>query len=378
MEQTNNITVAISTAFHDRSISVLNDGKLIDIILEDRISGKKYDGYFPLSSLNLLKSKYPKINKFFIINCHTNNEFQTVIEQIKKLRFDYNEIIVGIIENHHIYHAVAGFCSSNFNEATVLVIDGYGGLQSLQNPNDKEQEVKGVTTTSIWNISYEKGITKEYSKVFYVPSEGQAIPDHVIDKLKEDKDEWSPTPDIGLMYATVGNHLGFPHINDAGKVMGLSSYGKENKLPSFLFKDTIECNHAVIKPNYSLYIKHYPEFDIKNEQTYKDIAYNIQKSYEKVLLARVEQALSLSKNNNLVFTGGCALNVIGNYLIKKHYPNINLYIDPIPNDTNQSLGAVKYNFYKDNGYLPKDPLNSLFLGPTYPKQEILNTIQKYV
>ena len=34
----NNITVAISLAYHDRSITVLDNGKLVDIILEDRIS----------------------------------------------------------------------------------------------------------------------------------------------------------------------------------------------------------------------------------------------------------------------------------------------------------------------------------------------------
>jgi len=56
MTKISNITVAISSAYHDRGITVLDNGKLIDIILEDRISRKKYDYYFPLSSLNVLKS----------------------------------------------------------------------------------------------------------------------------------------------------------------------------------------------------------------------------------------------------------------------------------------------------------------------------------
>ena len=379
MTKINNITVAISSAYHDRGITVLDNGKLIDIILEDRISRKKYDYYFPLSSLNVLKSKYPKIDKIILVNCYDNIEYKTIIQQIRKLEFNCNEIVIGKAEDHHVYHAVAGFCSSNFDEATVLVIDGFGGVQHLKvpHPTETDNKLRGVTSTSIWNISYKEGITKEYSKIQYTPTEATPITDYLIDELKENKDEWSPTPDIGVMYTTVGNHLGFPHVNDAGKVMGLSSYGEENNLPSFLWKDTIECNHALIKNNYSLYVKHYPEFIVNNEQTYKNIAHNIQKSYEKVLFARVEQALSLSKSNNLIFTGGCALNVIGNYLLKKRYPDINLYIDPIANDSNQSLGAAKYYFYNDNGYLPKDPLNSLFLGPSYTKEEILNSIKKY-
>ena len=107
------------------------------------------------------------------------------------------------------------------------------------------------------------------------------------------------------------------------------------------------------------------------------MAYNIQRDFEKVILTRVEQALSLSKSNNLVFTGGCALNVVANYLLKKHFPNINLYIDPIANDANQGLGAAKFYFAQKHNFLPKDPLNNIFLGPSYTKEEILNSIKKY-
>jgi predicted NodU family carbamoyl transferase len=150
----NNITVAISLSYHDRSITVLDNGKLVDIILEDRISRKKYDYYFPLSSLNILKSKYSKIDKFILINCYDNVEYKTVLQHIKKLEFDYNEIIIGKVEDHHLYHAFAGFCSSKFDEATVLVIDGFGGVQYIKNPHptDFVQEIRGVTSTSIWNI----------------------------------------------------------------------------------------------------------------------------------------------------------------------------------------------------------------------------------
>ena len=69
--------------------------------------------------------------------------------------------------------------------------------------------------------------------------------------------------------------------------------------------------------------------------------------------------------------------MVANYLLKKHFPNINLYIDPIANDANQGLGAAKFYFAQKHNFLPKDPLNNIFLGPSYTKEEILNSIKKY-
>lgn len=373
----NDITVAINITNHDWGITILKNGKLEDIILEDRTSGIKYKRSFPLTSLYYLKKKYSKINTVIFIIGDNDNVVDNTISELKALQIEYDKLIIADKALHHLYHAFAGFCSSKFNEAVVLSIDGFGGIQIVEDKKLKKMQ-EGVTSTSIWEISYNKGIEKKYSKIWYLPRMTASLPDWRIKELKDKNDEWSSTPDIGVMYYTIANHLGFQYFHDAGKVMGLSAYGKKNNLPPFLFKNTINCNPAVFLNNFSLNTTYYPEFYYNNNlETAKNLAYSIQKSFEKVILTRVEQALSMSNSNNLIFTGGCALNVLGNYLIKKNFPNINLYIDPISSDANQGLGVAKYNFYNDNGYLPKDPLNSLFLGPSYTKEEILNSIKKY-
>ena len=371
----NKLIASISLPYHDRSISVLNDGILVDFIIEDRISRNKYDNKFPLLSLQTLKDKYPEINTILISQVGDDfNPGDPLIEAIKKLNIKYNKLITLPVSEHHSLHASAGFYSSGFEEAGILVIDGHGGLDTIKHEG---RELFGTTTTSIWKGSYAEGIEKKYRKIWYLPSEDNSLPDYLLDKYKQEEDEWSPTPDIGVMYTTIGMHLGVPFVGDAGKVMGLSSYGKENNLPPFLFEDTIECNPSVIKNNYSLYTKLYPSLGVYSDENRKNLAYNIQKSLEKVFLTRVEQTLNLCNSNNLVLSGGCFLNVIGNYLIKKNFPNINIFADPLANDGNLSLGAAKSYYYFNNKSKVRDPLNTLFLGLSYTKEEILNSIKKY-
>ena len=129
----NKLIASISLPYHDRSISVLNDGILVDFIIEDRISRNKYDNKFPLLSLQTLKDKYPEINTILISQVGDDfNPGDPLIEAIKKLNIKYNKLITLPVSEHHSLHASAGFYSSGFEEAGILVIDGHGGLDTIK------------------------------------------------------------------------------------------------------------------------------------------------------------------------------------------------------------------------------------------------------
>ena len=60
---------------------------------------------------------------------------------------------------------------------------------------------------------------------------------------------------------------------------------------------------------------------------------------EYVLRLRVKQVLKLKPNTkNIVFSGGCAMNICANTVICEEFPDINFFVDPIPGDAGQSLG----------------------------------------
>ena len=77
---------------------------------------------------------------------------------------------------------------------------------------------------------------------------------------------------------------------------------------------------------------------------------------------------------NIVFSGGCALNVLGNSKILKCHRDINLFIDPVPTDSGQSIGGAYYYYYK-NAFKPRQAkLNNIFLGPEYNIEKEINNV----
>jgi len=65
----------------------------------------------------------------------------------------------------------------------------------------------------------------------------------------------------------------------------------------------------------------------------------VKKAIEKYILPRIEEF-----DNNLVLTGGCALNVLVNKMIREQFPFINTYVPSDPGDAGLALGLLKEYF----------------------------------
>jgi predicted NodU family carbamoyl transferase len=159
--------------------------------------------------------------------------------------------------------------------------------------------------------------------------------------------------------------------------MGLSSYGKKSNLPKFLYKDQV-ANMNVFTHNRTLNDKLNPEFKINTFKNKANIAYSVQKSLEKIFLNKIEYIIKNVKCKNIVLSGGCALNILGNSIIKKKYPKLNIYVDPIANDASLSLGAAKYHYYKRSEDTRLSKEDSIYLGPTYSLKDIKEKIESFI
>ena len=69
-----------------------------------------------------------------------------------------------------------------------------------------------------------------------------------------------------------------------------------------------------------------------------DIAAATQELYEEIFLDIVKHCRAKYKSNNLVLSGGCALNCVANHLAYSYYDNV--WIMPNPGDAGSSVGAV--------------------------------------
>ena len=361
---------------HDNSISLLKDGELVFFITEERISKIKHDGNFPLVSLKKIANYTKNIDHLIVSFTHNPDSLNQIINTLLKFKIRCTHVSQSPSDVHHLHHASSAFYGSGFDEAYCLVMDGFGGPMILPNTKD----LIGVNTTTIFHATYNKFNIK-YSRKFYNASLRKSNYFKLTD-FNNSSIDFSPLFDIGLIYSSICAHLGWSFI-DGGKLMGLSSYGKFNSnIPPLLYRNNLYGNMNLFIGDQSINTTTNPEllesiFNYNTQQA-KDLAYHTQKTLEKFFRERVKQILKIGNVKNIVFSGGCFMNVVGNYILKKEFPNINFYIDPLSTDAGISYGQAKYLYYELTNSTKKDPLKTLYQGPRYSKQDLLNSIQKYV
>lgn len=365
------ITVAIFIGGHDNSITILDDEKLLGYFAEERFSKIKHDNSVPFISFKEILKYVDHIDTLVI---NESNYFKyDVLPHLKKLKLTPTKIYKFPSSYHHLSHTFSGFFSSGFKEAVCLNIDSFGG--SHIHPDKKNLS---IDTTTIFYVENPFTFKHIYSNRWYIPYLYESyLENNIFPSV-----DLNYNLDIGMIYGSVCHYLGWTNL-EAGKLMGLSSYGSLNSnIPEILFEDTLYANMNLFNSsynlNYSLISSLKKAQNNPNNQIAKDLAYATQKALEHVILKRVEQALNSTPTNNLVLSGGCALNVVNNYILKKKFPNINFYIDPLGNDLGQSYGMAKYYYYQQTKSLKLSPLKSLYQGPRYSKKDLLNSIQKYV
>lgn len=361
------INVCISASEHDASLCILDDENVLLYVQEERMSRIKKDSKLPFSFLKLIKNYTNEIDNLILVNfsdyglkLNKSYNYNICLNYLNKQGIEIKNI-ESDNQQHHLYHASSGFYGSGFDDAICLIIDGWGAQFPL---NDDEKGILGSETTSIYYVSYPNNFELLYKNLNY------DLEIFSVSNFSEIPSTWDPNPslDIGVVYGTITYHLGF-NREDPGKTMGLSSYGKEDKeLPEFNLNKTILSDRNLFLSDRTVNEKYFPEMKVDSNDFQKkaNIAYKVQKYLEKVFLYRVEQALKLKPNcNNLVLSGGCALNILGNTLIKKNFPNLNIYVDPVSNDGCQAYGAAKYFYHSSTESMNKCPLTTVYNGPKY-------------
>lgn len=339
---------------HNSSIALVSNGKLVFYLEEERLSRFKrdYDPYF------LLKNYLPlfKIDQINFVDTGDSLDTNIVINLLQKI-FNLNSIIPKIIhynECHHLAHASCAFHHSGFDKANNIVID-YGGniIKGRQESEsifffDKKTYPKGFEIYKSYNdLNKEVGIVKTYSGA------GQFF-------------------DIDIM--------------EGGKLMGLSSYGKKDfNIPSFFING--KSNPKIIKNSSFNNIQFNPKEleininNLKNElktktlsEKGKNIAYKIQQESQEEVAKLVEKSLQFNNCKNITLSGGFGLNCVNNYYLKKKFPKVNFYFEPISHDGGTAIGIA----YLECKNLKSNKLKSLYLGPKYSNKNLLKKIQKYL
>tara|TARA_R100000027_G_scaffold31160_1_gene22862 strand:- start:2 stop:1093 length:1092 start_codon:yes stop_codon:yes gene_type:complete len=357
-----NYTVSVNLAGHNSSICILKDGDIELFIEEERLSRWKRDNRIPLRIIEVIKDYTTYIDTLVLMNFGYDYMIDYVKNHISKEGITVNDVVRDDIGyHHHLSHAASGFYCSGFEEAICLVMDGSGGTFMF---NDKSMN----ETTSIYHAKYPAVFDVKYKRFNYIVEQWDTF-NFIEDVTKTVGDEFGCPVDIeyqhdvGNMYSAVCKSMGFGELNE-GKLMGLSSYGKPNSnLPDILCDGLT--NMQLVKPNRQMTV---------SLEDKEDWAYAAQKAAEKMIVERVDYIVDNFDCKNLVFSGGCSLNILANSEIKKKYPELNVFVDPIATDANQSLGAAKYAYHMETNDTKIRKLDTIYLGRQYE----INTLRKEI
>jgi len=336
--------------YHDASICIKigNNYRIFEV---ERFTRQRYD--------TLINSDYEKIYStvFDIIRKDYNIENFDVCLYIHDLVPEQKKYLIKLWKikefrncDHHLAHAMGAFYLSGFNESLIISYDGGG-------PN-KENFI-------------------EYFEVYYA------------NKSKGELLYCSSIPlDLGAPYGVTAIPISEIHktqnyeekfLSFAGKLMGLSAYGKDqtdNLIPlKIFFKEKIGDPILLYEKFKKLKIGVNP-LNLNINTLEAGLSYNLarasQQIFEEIFIEYTHGILSKNENIPLCLTGGCALNVLLNERIRLMYPKIPIFIPPNPNDCGLTFGMIVSEFPPNNV-----PIITYSGYPILDMNEFPNYIEKY-
>jgi len=314
--------LGISAGFHDAAAAVINNGEIVYAGHAERYSKIKNDPNLHEDMLwefsrgrhidHIAYYETPWKKQLRQLYSGQGIEWNklTTRQVLKQQLGGFFDNVPVTTHNHHLSHAAAGFQTSPFDRATVVVIDAIGEWDTI----------------SIWGAHYVNGQAK-YHRLWR-----QRYPHS-----------------IGLFYTAMTQEIGLKPMEDEYITMGMAAYGSKHAsvlMKMQLIDDEWNCTfkenlHAGLNWDYA---QHY---DIM------DIASSAQAFCENLIYNVMRRAKDFGWSRNLVYMGGVALNCLANRNLGDYFEKI--WIMPNPGDAGSSLGAAALVYggriQFDNAYL---------------------------
>lgn len=392
------LILGISCFYHDSAAAIIENGKVIAAVQEERFSRKKHDEDFPIQAIRycleeaniqlehldaIVFYEKPFLKFERIIETFTQvapkglksflyalpkwvNEkifFRTLLK--KKLKeigsIDYKTTPL-LFTEHHVSHAASAYYPSGFGDSAIVVVDGVGEWATISISKGERNQINLI------------------QEIHFPHS-------------------------IGMLYSAFTYFLGFRVNSGEYKLMGLSPYGNKNsdtvqKYKSIIYDELIEPKTDL---GFALNLKYFtyqhslrmikdqvweklfglPKRDESTPitQQHCDLALAIQEVTEDLLLELIQTAKKITKSNNLCLSGGVALNCVANGKILHSGIFDNIYVPSSPGDSGAAVGAALYAYHH---YFEQDIEQNIsrqnqtaYLGPEYSEKDILGLMRQY-
>lgn len=300
--------LGISAGFHDAAATVVSpDGEILFAGHSERYSKKKNDADFCQGLLDEVSNYGPEIVAYY--ERAWNKQFRQwyagqgiewdklTTQQILKKQLG------GQIEperihsyNHHLSHAAAGFQTSPFERATVVVIDAIGEWDTI----------------SIWGAEYDRKGVAQYKRLWR-----QVYPHS-----------------IGLFYSAVTSRIGLHPLDEEYITMGMAAWGRNTWYQDM--REHVIADERDLRMRHNFHTGMSQDFLLGSSN--ENIAAAAQMVTEDLIRQVMIRARNFSFSKNLVYMGGVALNCTANRFLGEYFDKI--WIMPCPGDAGSSLGAA--------------------------------------
>lgn len=342
--------LGVSAGFHDAALTVIHNHRILFAGHAERYSKVKNDFRIPVK-LQEEALKYGPFDKIvYYEKPHLRQlrklrsgepwggAWRTRTELLSTIPYIMNNTTAEISSvRHHLSHAAAGFQTSPFDDATVVVIDAIGESDTI----------------NIYHAYYNGAcLAGQHAKANYKNLFNLKYPHS-----------------IGMFYSAVTKRCGLKPMDEEYITMGMAAYGTASKAYDTLKKAVIRSTDVPwFKDNLHLGIEHVKFAD---NVTIEDIAAAGQQLCEEMVMSVMRRAKHIGKSRNLVYMGGVALNCVINRRLGELFDNV--WIMPNPGDAGSSLGAAALGYGRDIHFTT--PFLGTEIKGDYPVEDILEQLE---
>jgi carbamoyltransferase len=322
----------------DSAAALLCDGEIVAAAAEERFTGEKQTGAFPIRAINYCLAEqglrfdqidalvhafdYAPYEKIWRMDSSSADMYDAVLSRtallghVKRHLPGFPESRVHHI-SHHLAHAASAYFTSGWDECLTIVVDGMGEVHAATVYHGHKNELRKL---------------------------------HEISALHS----------IGILYSLITLHLGFDFNGDEYKIMGLAPYGDPGRFREF-FRQAAEfrSNGSISIPalglnrtreerdNYTATRRFLeqqlgPRRKADEEATtyHRDLAAALQEWLEMAMLHICSHFQRQTGCRRLALAGGVALNCTTNGKLMRSGCFDEIYVQPASGDDGTALGAA--------------------------------------
>ncbi len=335
--------LGFSAFHHDSAAALVEDGRIVAAVEEERFSRRKHDSGFPRNAIAYcLAAGGCGIDGIDLIaSADRPAAGDPVFRELGGLipgREQADRVWFGA---HHLSHAASAFFPSPFPRAAVLTMDGIG---------------RGIVTA-------------------LALGDGNRL--EMIEEV--------PHPhSLGLLYSAFTRYAGFKPQSGEYKVMGLAPYGRPRftdrifEMLDGLSEDgTFRLDEAALSDQHIAHLLGRPARHSAQplDQFHMDVAASIQRVTEQLVLRLARAAARRTGASDLCMAGGVALNCVANGKLLREGVFERLWIQPAAGDAGGAIGAALAAYHMALGGIRRaddrhDRMDGGYLGPAYTQQDV--------